>query len=128
MTEYRVGYRKPPLKSRFKPGKSGNPKGRPIGSRNLIGELKHELSRQVTVRENGQTKRISKRRAILMSLANKALGGDVKATSVIVAMVEGFDSSLPELATATVDADELRILRRYAPRVVKEATRKEKRK
>ena len=30
-----VGYRKPPVHTRFKPGQSGNPKGRPKGPRNL---------------------------------------------------------------------------------------------
>src|SRR4051794_31141733 len=31
---YEVGYGKPPAHSRFKPGRSGNPRGRPRGSRN----------------------------------------------------------------------------------------------
>ena len=33
-TSYEVGYRKPPTASRFAPGQSGNPKGRPKGARN----------------------------------------------------------------------------------------------
>ena len=32
---YQVGYCRPPLHSRFKPGQSGNPKGRPRQSRNM---------------------------------------------------------------------------------------------
>ena len=35
MTEYKVGYGKPPKSSRFKSGSSGNAKGRPKGSKNL---------------------------------------------------------------------------------------------
>ena len=33
---YDVGYRRPPASGRFRPGKSGNPKGRPQGSRNFL--------------------------------------------------------------------------------------------
>ena len=32
--DYEVGFQKPPAKSRFQPGSSGNPKGRPHGSKN----------------------------------------------------------------------------------------------
>ena len=31
----KVGYRNPPQHTRFKPGQSGNPRGRPRGQRNL---------------------------------------------------------------------------------------------
>jgi len=32
--DYEVGYGRPPVHARFRPGQSGNPKGRPKGSRN----------------------------------------------------------------------------------------------
>ena len=38
--EYSVGYGRAPLHSRFKPGQSGNAKGRPKDSRNVKTELK----------------------------------------------------------------------------------------
>ena len=40
-----VGYKNPPAKTQFKPGQSGNPSGKPIGSRNrLQGEFMRELA------------------------------------------------------------------------------------
>src|SRR6266581_497621 len=51
--EYEVGYRKPPKTTRFKAGKSGNPKGRPKGSTNLATDLSAERNEQITVREGG---------------------------------------------------------------------------
>jgi hypothetical protein len=44
MAKYKVGYGKPPKATRFKPGKSGNAKGRPQGSRNLASDLAAELA------------------------------------------------------------------------------------
>jgi hypothetical protein len=33
---YNIHYGKPPVKTRWKPGRSGNPKGRPRGARNHL--------------------------------------------------------------------------------------------
>ena len=41
----RVGYKRPPMHSRFKPGQSGNPKGRPRPSRSFEAEFLEELTR-----------------------------------------------------------------------------------
>ena len=35
--DYEVGYGKPPKSRQWKPGQSGNPKGRPKGARNRLG-------------------------------------------------------------------------------------------
>ena len=40
-----VGYKRPPINTRFKPGTSGNPQGRPTGVRNFKTELR-ELARE----------------------------------------------------------------------------------
>jgi hypothetical protein len=57
---YKVGFGKPPKAGQFKKGKSGNPRGRPRGSCNLATDLNAELSEQITVREDGRSKRVSK--------------------------------------------------------------------
>lgn len=74
MSHYKVGYGRPPKATRFKPGQSGNPKGRPKGRCNLATDLASELNEQITVREDGRPRRISKQRALIKSLMARAAG------------------------------------------------------
>ena len=80
----RVGYGHPPMQHRFQPGRSGNPGGRPKGSRNLTALLEAELGRSVTVTEQGKRRRVSKAVVIARQLANKAAGGDLKAVEMLL--------------------------------------------
>ncbi len=89
-----VGYCKPPKHTRFKPGQSGNPNGKPRGSRGLRTELQSELGELMTITENGKSRRIPKRRIVIKALTAKALKGDVRAAEKIMQLViqaEGFE-------------------------------------
>jgi hypothetical protein len=74
-----VGYGKPPRSTQFQKGKSGNPKGRPKGSRSLATVLAQMGRQRVKVNVNGRVRHISKLEAVIMQLSNKAANGDVKA-------------------------------------------------
>ena len=119
MTVYKVGYRKPPKQTQFKKGKSGNPRGRPKGSLNLSTDLAAELSEQITLREGGRSRRVSKQRALIKSLLAKALQGDVRATTAVLALYARVITETPEDHNDSIEADELQILRRFAPRLLK---------
>jgi len=122
-----VGYRRPPKATRFKPGQSGNPKGRPKGSANLATDLAAELNEQITIREGGQARQVSKRRALVKSLMAKALQGDVRATTALLALYARSIPESPEDESAVVEEDELLILRRFGPRLLKSLGKKEPR-
>ena len=81
-----VGYRRPPKLSRFKPGQSGNPRGRPRGARNLATDLSDELAESIRIRESGKELRVSKQRAMIKSLVAAAVQGDVRATNALVSL------------------------------------------
>jgi hypothetical protein len=122
-----VGYRKPPEATRFKPGKSGNPKGRPKGTFSLATDLSAELGEQITVREGGRPRRISKQRALVKSLMAKALQGDVRATTAVLALYARVITETPEAEGQPIEDDELLIIRRFGPRLVKSLGKKETR-
>ncbi|MBV6489591.1 MAG: hypothetical protein GHHEDOFH_03587 [Pseudorhodoplanes sp.] len=83
----KAGPKRPPKAYQFKPGQSGNPRGRPKGTRNLGTDLKDILGRRVSIREDGKERRISRQEALLLSLYNKALRGDVRAATAIINML-----------------------------------------
>jgi hypothetical protein len=82
-----VGYCKPPKSSRFKPGESGNPRGRPRGSLNWGMVLQRALGEKVVINENGRCKVMTKLEAAIMQLVNKAASGDGKAIHYLCQLV-----------------------------------------
>jgi hypothetical protein len=76
---YDVGYAKPPVPSRFQPGKSGNPKGRPRGSRNLKTSLQEAYTASIAVTEAGKTRTVSKLVGVAMRQLQDGLNGDPRA-------------------------------------------------
>ncbi len=99
---YGVGYRKPPKGSRFKPGKSGNPKGRPKGSKNFATVIEQELNGRVPINENGQRRSVSKRQVIAKQMVNKAAGGDLKAAQTLLSQERLRDEDQSQV-TASLD-------------------------
>ncbi len=81
---YEVGYRKPPQRTRFQQGRSGNPKGRPRGSRSSATLLREILSERVEVRENGRIRTLTKKELILRYAVNKAATGDSRAREFLI--------------------------------------------
>src|SRR6266481_8149174 len=119
VTTYKVGYGKPPKAKQFKRGKSGNPGGRPKGSLNLATDLTAELGEHITVREDGRSRKISKQRALIKSLMAKALQGDIRAMASLLALYARVITEPPHDENQPIEADELQILRRFAPRLLK---------
>lgn len=67
----KAGFRQPPEAWRFKPGRSGNPGGRPKGAKNLATLVLEHLQTKITVRENGRERQVSKVEVGLIRMANR---------------------------------------------------------
>jgi len=89
-SDYEVGFKRPPKHTRFQPGPSGNPEGRPKGWKNFKTELLEELQEQIAIKEGGSRRTVSKQRALLKSLTAKAMQGDTKAAGLVANMVFRF--------------------------------------
>lgn len=95
--DYEVGYKKPPTHSRWQPGQSGNPRGRPKKVKDFEKLLDIELSRTLRITEGGQQVSLTKRELILKTLVNDALKGDLRALKMLLPFivrqqtVEGFE-------------------------------------
>jgi len=90
--DYDVGYGKPPHQTRFQPGRSGNPRERPSGSRNLSTLLSRALAEPVDVVEHGRRRRITKRQAIVTQLVNRSAKADLRAIQLLMTMLRDIES------------------------------------
>jgi hypothetical protein len=80
----KIGPGKPPKHSQFKPGQSGNPTGRPKGSKNLATLLGKELNKKITVTENGNQKKITFLEAVTRRLVTDSVKGNTRALELLL--------------------------------------------
>jgi hypothetical protein len=90
---YIVGYRRPPKETQFRAGKSGNPRGRPKGTRPVGAVLQDIIQQRVTVTESGKTRRIPALEVMLRRLVNDAMRGDQRAIKLLLLLVDRYSDS-----------------------------------
>lgn len=95
---YEIGYGKPPKHTQFKPGYSGNKKGRLKGSANLFTAVEKLQNERVRIVHNGKQKSISVTEAILRKAGMDALNGNAKAQKIMLDYFEKNERRKEELA------------------------------
>lgn len=83
-----VGYKKPPKNTRFKKGQSGNPTGRPKGSRSLGARVVSVLETRISISQSGRTRQAPVLDAIYIQMAKRAASGDVRAAKFLCEAAE----------------------------------------
>ena len=116
-----VGYRRPPKRTRFKSGQSGNPKGRPKGAQGLKSVVAEVFAEPVTIREGEKTRRVSLLKAMVKSNSLKAAQGNTPAfnavTSLAIKTEKLEDSTAGDAASRqTLAAEDQDIIREYLKR------------
>jgi hypothetical protein len=112
--EYEVGFKRPPVKTRFKPGGVGNPKGRPKKKQTVGQIIEGALMTKVTVMENGRSKTMTAEEVIIRKLALDAASGDKRAIQTLFSLRDRYqDSSETTLDTTDLQSDDRKILDDY---------------
>lgn len=112
-----VGYCNPPEHTRFKPGQSGNPKGRRKGRKNFKTEFLEMLNSLVKINQNGRVKKITTLRAGIELLIANALRGDRRAMEQFLRLAEKYDHSAEPQVTDSQSSEDDAILEAYSRRL-----------
>jgi Family of unknown function (DUF5681) len=87
---YTIGRGRPPVESRFQPGRSGNPSGRPKGKKSISRALAESLAGSVTFQEGGRQRKMPMLEFIVRRLVNDAARGDLRAYKLVLDLMERF--------------------------------------
>lgn len=97
--DYEVGYGRTPKATRFKPGQSGNPRGRPKAPKSVAVMLQEALAARITVQENGRTRSLTMQEVIIRGLVRDAARRNHTALRVLLSLIDRYRDS----AENTVD-------------------------
>lgn len=109
---YEVGYAKPPVATRFQPGASGNPRGRPKGAKNkrpALGEerlkdiILDEAYRDITVRDGDTNMTVPMAQAVMRSIAVNAAKGQYRAQHLFSTLLMETEKSRKALSDEWVE-------------------------
>ena len=92
--EYDVGYRKPPKHAQFRPGQSGNPKGRKKGANGMKTLAQKTLTAKVAVRTGNGPKQMMRIEALLHKMVELGMKGNPRA---LLALFNMYQSAVPEI-------------------------------
>ena len=120
MSDYKIGYKKPPKHTQFQKGQSGNPKVRPKGVKNIATDIKEELEEFVTITEGGQSFQVTKQRALIKSLLVKATQGNVSAAQTLLTLKAHVEQSDHESELdECFEEEDLEVIKRLELRLMK---------
>ena len=120
---YDTGYCKPPKHTQFKKGQSGNPKGRPKGSRNFSTDLKDTLKQPVRLTSDGKKKTVSTQLAALWRLREQALSGNARALDRYIELARTYNDEEIAEATVKLAQTDAEILDRYNKPLLRRAAK-----
>lgn len=95
---YEVGYRRPPQASQFRPGQSGNPKGRPKRLPSVEEMFAAELNRSLTIRSDGGTTRMAVKIVLIRQFLKLAAKGNPRALFTSLEMLENVQRKTAKIA------------------------------
>jgi hypothetical protein len=107
VSNYEIGYGKPPKQHQFRPGRSGNPQGRPKGAKNTATVVREILDQKIEVPSGTGLRKISMREAILRSFAEFALDGDTKSATFLLQRYDMPETAEEQANDVAVEDEEI---------------------
>jgi hypothetical protein len=111
-----VGYRRPPKTTQFKKGKSGNPRGRPKGSRNVGAVLRDVIDQKIQITENGKIRHLPALEVMLRRAFNDAMRSGPGAQKFFFSLIDRYADLNETAVVPEIDevlAEDQEILARY---------------
>jgi|SRR5665213_6894 len=113
--ENETGYAKPPRQHQFKPGQSGNPKGRRKGAKNESTILREILERKIDTRSGNRSRKITILEGILLRITEDSLKGNTKSAAFLLNRFAVLVSG--ELQITDIGPDDQEALEAFAQRL-----------
>ena len=110
--DYKVGRGRPPRGSQFKKGQSGNPKGRPKGSKNITTILTRFLDGSRVMPDG---KRVTIREMVLMKQVSKAIDGSLPHAMWVLSYDEGQEAGADNHVVIELDMGQPAYLPKATP-------------
>jgi hypothetical protein len=102
-SQYDVGYGRPPVHTQFKPGTSGNPKGRPVNQTTAKTMVERLINQKVTVRHGQRTREIPMLQAMIHSHAAKGAQGDARSARIVFGLLPNAGIWADQTAETNID-------------------------
>jgi hypothetical protein len=95
-----VGYKRPPREKCWKKGQSGNPSGRPKGSKNFATAMAEVLREPQTVTVDGEEKTVTRLEAFVRTMVESAIDGDPRHSAQLLNVIHDTEAKQEKAAAS----------------------------
>ena len=112
--DYEVGYGRPPVATRFKPGNNCNPRGRPKQKKTVSQLIDEAMNTKVRITVDGKARIMTKQQVVIHNLVNAAARGDRKAIHTLFSASARYQNSTETIVNPSdLDANDREIIEQF---------------